>query len=220
MTPQRASGSDDKVHTRVRGDTGKIVSKLKWSVDYDLQSFRDRLCVLQYFLDLVKAFVLLPEVICVLALGEVRGLHRVALEGLQANVLDLPFDLLALNLFLASSPEHPLDDRPHNPPHKEELVTGQKGDEGSPLQNRLSGWDLAVVTRVEHVDECRVHEGGDPREARDTFEPWSDGVRSDGDGPAKVSGDFKCVGAELDVVVDQCHDFEECMVSENRLGAT
>jgi len=206
MTPQHASSSDDKVHTRVREDTGKIVSKLEWSVDYVLQPFRERLCVLQHLLDLVETFVLLPEFICVLVLGEVRGLHRVTLEGLQANVLDLPFNLLALDLFLASSPEYPLDDRLHNPPHKEELVTGQKGDEGGPFQNRLSGWDLPIVTRVEHVDKSGVHEGGDPCEGLETFEPWSDRVRSDGDGPAKVLRDFKCIGTELDVVVDQCHD--------------
>jgi hypothetical protein len=178
------------------------------------------LCVLQHLLDLVKAFVLLPEVIRVFVLGEVRGLHRFALEGLQANVLDLPLNLLALDLFLASSPEHTLDNRPHDPPHKEELVAGQKGDECGPLQNRLSVRDLPVVTRVEHVDKSGVHEGGDPREVLEAFEPWTDRVRSGGDGPAKMFGNFERVGAEFDVVVDQRHDFEERTMSGDGLGAT
>ena len=75
-----------------------------------------------------------------------------------------------------------------------------------------------MVMRVEHVDKSGVHEGGDPCEALEAFEPWTDRVRSGGDGSAKVFRDFECIGAEFDVVVDQCHDLKESMVSGNRFG--
>jgi len=196
----------------------RSVREFRSSVDYVLQSSRERLCILQHLLDLVEAFVLLPEVIRVLVFGEIGGSHLIALEGSQANVLDLPLNLLALLLFVTPSPQNPLDNRPHDPPHKEELVAGQKSDEGGPLQNRLSVWDLSVVTRIEHVDQSGVHESGDPREVLEALEPWADRVRPDGDGPAKVFRDFECVGAEFDVVVNQSHDFEEKRrMSGNRL---
>lgn len=94
-------------------------------------------------------------------------------------------------------------------------MTGQKSDEGGPLQNRLTTWGLSVVMRVEHVNQSGVHESGDPCEVLETFEPRADRIRPDGDGPTEVFRDFKCVRAEFDVVVDQCHDFEEGVVSEN-----
>lgn len=179
---------------------------------------RERLCILQNLLDLVEAFVLLPEVIRVFVLSEVRGFHRIALEGFQANVLDLLFNHLALDLLLASSPKHPVDDRFHDPPHKEEFVAGQKSDESSPLQNRLGGGDRSMVIRVEHVDKSGVHEGSDPCEGPETLEPWADRVRSDGDGPTEVFSDLECVGAEFDIVVDQRHDFGEYNVSQQTRG--
>ena len=161
---------------------------------------------------------MLPEVIRVFVFSEIRSFHRIALERFQANVLDLLFNHLALDLLLASSPQHPLDDRLQDPPRKEEFVAGQKGDESGPLQNRLRGGDLSIVIRVEHVDKSGVYESGDPCESLEAFEPWANRVRSGGDGPADVFSDFERVGAEFDKIVDQRHDFGGCSVSQRTRG--